>query len=134
VDTLRVLLADFSKYGHIRRPSLGIVSLAIGPDLAAQIGLPADEGVLIQKVLPGGGAERAGLRGGSQQAYLGNTPIYLGGDFIVGIDSQRVTSTQDISEIMNQHHAGDTVTVTFYRGRREMKVQVTLGEAGQISA
>jgi S1-C subfamily serine protease len=134
VDTLRALLADFSKYGHIRRPSLGIVSLAIGPDLAAQIGLPADEGVLIQKVLPGGAAERAGLRGGSQQAYLGNTPIYLGGDFIVGIDSQRVTSTQDISEIMNQHHAGDTVTVTFYRGRREMKVQVTLGEAGQMSA
>jgi len=53
------------------------------PDLAEQIGLPADYGVLVQKVIPGGAAERAGLRGGTQQAYLGNTPIYLGGDLIV---------------------------------------------------
>ena len=29
-----------------------------------QIGLPADYGVLVQKVIPGGAAERAGLRGG----------------------------------------------------------------------
>ena len=45
-------------------------------------------------------AERAGLRGGMQQAYLGNTPIYLGGDLIVAIDSQQVANTQDISEGM----------------------------------
>jgi S1-C subfamily serine protease len=76
----------YTKYGRVRRPSLGIASLAIGPDLAEQIGLPADYGVLVQKVVPGGAAERAGLRGGTQQAYLGNTPIYLGGDLIVAID------------------------------------------------
>jgi S1-C subfamily serine protease len=134
VDTLKAILSDFSKYGRVRRPSLGIVSLPIGPDLAQQMGLPADYGVLIQKVLPGGAAERAGLRGGSQQAYLGNTPIYLGGDLIVAIDSQQVTSTQDISDIMNRHQAGDTVSVTFYRGRRKMTVSVTLGEAGEVSA
>ncbi len=133
VDTIKAVLSDFTKYGRVRRPSLGIASLAIGPDLAQQIGLPADYGVLVQKVIPGGAAEHAGLRGGNQQAYLGNTPIYLGGDLIVAIDEDRVTSPQDISEIMNRHQAGDTVTVTFYRGARKMTAKLTLGEAHSVS-
>jgi S1-C subfamily serine protease len=133
VDTIKAVLSDFSKYGRVRRPSLGIASLAIGPDLAEQIGLPADYGVLVQKVIPGGAAERAGLKGGTQQAYLGNTPIYLGGDMIVAIDEDRVTNPQDISEIMDRHQAGDTVTVTFFRGSRRMQVKLLLGEAHATS-
>jgi S1-C subfamily serine protease len=133
VDTIKAVLSDYTKYGRVRRPSLGIASLAIGPDLAEQIGLPADYGVLIQKVIPGGAAEHAGLRGGNQQAYLGNTPIYLGGDLVVAIDEDRVTNPQDISEIMDHHQAGDTVTVTFYRGARKMTVKLTLGEAHSVS-
>ena len=133
VDTIKAVLSDFSKYGRVRRPSLGIASLAIGPDLAEQMGLPADYGVLIQTVVPGGAAERAGLRGGNQQAYVGNTPISTGGDFIVAIDGDRVTNPQDISEIMDRHQAGDVVTVTFYRGTRKMTAKLTLGEARSVS-
>jgi S1-C subfamily serine protease len=133
VDTIKAVLSDFSKYGRVRRPSLGIASLAIGPDLAQQIGLPAEYGVLVQKVIPGGAAERAGLKGGTQQAYLGNTPIYLGGDLIVAIDDDRVTNPQDISEIMDRHQAGDTVTVTFFRGSRQMTAKLMLGEAHSTS-
>jgi S1-C subfamily serine protease len=133
VDTIKAVLSDFSKYGRVRRPSLGIASLAIGPDLAQQIGLPAEYGVLVQKVISGGAAERAGLKGGTQQAYLGNTPIYLGGDLIVAIDDDRVTNPQDISEIMDRHQAGDTVTVTFFRGSRQMTARLMLGEAHSTS-
>jgi len=134
IDTAKAVLGDFQKYGRVRRPSLGIVSLPIDPNLASQMGLAADYGVLIQRTLSNGAAERAGLRGGSEVAYLGNMQIYLGGDLIVGIDDQQVTSTQDISDIMNRHQTGDTVTVTFYRGRKKMTVQVTLGEARDQSA
>jgi S1-C subfamily serine protease len=133
IDTVKAVLSDYTKYGRVRRPSLGIASLAIGPDLAGQIGLPADYGVLVQKVIPGGSAEQAGLRGGSQQAYLGNTPIYLGGDLIVAIDDERVTNPQDISEIMDHHQTGDTVTITFFRGSRKMTAKLTLGEAHSTS-
>lgn len=129
IATARAVLDDFSKYGHVRRPSLAILPLEIGPDLAGNIGLPSDYGVLIQRVVPGGAADRAGLKGGSQRASLGNTPIMLGGDFIVAIDGQEVTSAQDISAVMNSHKAGDTVTVTIFRGRRRSDVKVTLGEA-----
>jgi S1-C subfamily serine protease len=133
VDTIKAVLSDFSKYGRVRRPSLGIASLAIGPDLAEQMGLPADYGALIQRVVPGGAAERAGLRGGNQQAYVGNTPISTGGDLIVAIDDDRVTNPQDISEIMDRHQAGDVVTVTFYRGTKKMTTKLTLGEARSVS-
>jgi S1-C subfamily serine protease len=129
VNTAKAVLADLTRYGRVKRPSLGIVSFAIGPDLAEQMGLAADYGVLIQKVIPGGAAERAGLRGGNQQAYLGNTPIMVGGDLIVAIDGQQVTDPQDISTIMDKHQAGDTVEVTVFRGRRQMTLKLILGEA-----
>ena len=53
------------------------------------------------------------MHGGHQQAYLGNTPIYLGGDLIVAIDGTQITSALDLSQIMDDHKTGDTVTVTF---------------------
>lgn len=134
IDTAKAVLGDFQKYGHARRPSLGIRTLAIGPDLAQQMGLPASYGVLIESTVPGGAAARAGLRGGSEVAYLGNMQISIGGDLIVAIDGQEVTNSQDIAEIMDEHQPGDTVTVTFFRGRRKMVTRVTLGEAGDQSA
>ena len=94
INTAKAVLEDFAHYGRIRRPSLGITSLPIGPDLAQQMGLAADYGVLIQRVVPGGAADRAGLHGGNQQAYLGNTPIYLGGDLIIAIDDRQVTTSR----------------------------------------
>jgi len=129
IDTAKAVLADFAKYGRVRRPSLGIVSLPIQPDLAQEMGLAASHGVLVQRVLPQGGAERAGIQGGREQAYLGNIPIALGGDLIVAIDGQQVASTQDIDDIMNRHEAGDAVMVTFFRGRKRMTARVMLGEA-----
>ena len=134
IDTAKAVLGDFQKYGHVRRPSLGIVSLPIGPDLADQMGLAANYGVLIQQTIPNGAAERAGLHGGTQSAYLGNLQIYLGGDLIVGLDGQQITNTQDISDVMNRHQVGDTITVTFYRGSRKMTTRITLGEAHDQAA
>jgi S1-C subfamily serine protease len=44
-----------------------------------------------------------------------------------------VTNPQDVSEIMDRHQAGDTVTVTFFRGSRKMTAKLTLGEAHSVS-
>ena len=134
INTAKAVLEDFSKYGTARRPTLDVDTLAIGPDLAEQMGLPSDYGVLIQQVHPGGAAAKAGLRGGAQKAYLGNVPIFLGGDLIVAINGQEVTNAQDLSREMNAHHAGDTVTVTIYRGRRRMDVPATFGNAKDNTA
>ena len=133
INTAKSALADINRFGRVKRPSLGILSYAIGPDLASQMGLAVDAGVLVQKVVPGGAAERAGLRGGNQQAYVGNTPIMLGGDLIVAIDGQEVTDPQDINGIMDKHQTGDTISVTLYRGRRQMTLKLILGEARDVN-
>jgi S1-C subfamily serine protease len=129
INTAKAVLADLARYGRVKRPSLGIVSYAIGPDLASQMGLSSDYGVLIQKVIPGGAAERAGLHGGNQQAYVGNTPIMLGGDLIIGIDGHQVADPQDINTLMDKHQAGDTISVTILRGRRQITLKLILGES-----
>jgi S1-C subfamily serine protease len=127
INTAKAVLNDFAEYGKVLRPTMGVQSLPIGPDLADQMGLPAEYGVLIERVVPGGPADRAGLRGGTQKAYLGNTPIYVGGDMIVAIDGEPVANAQDVSDIMDGLRAGQTVTVTIYRGRKRMDIKVVLG-------
>jgi S1-C subfamily serine protease len=129
INTAKAVLDDFAKFGRVRRPSLDIVTLPIGPDIAEQIGLPADYGILIERTLPGGAAEKAGLHGGNQRLYQGNTPVYLGGDLIVALDGQEIESPQDLSAALNTHRAGDTVTVTIFRGQRRMNIKVVLGDA-----
>jgi len=132
INTAKAVLDDLTRYGRVRRPSLGIVSLAIGPDIADQMGLPDVSGVLVQKVVPGGAAERAGLHGGNQQAYLGNQPIMMGGDLIVAIDDHEVQDTSDIATVMERHQPGDQITVTFYRGRKKMTARLTLSEGREV--
>jgi S1-C subfamily serine protease len=129
INTAKAVLEDFAKYGRVRRPALDISSLAIGPDVAEQIGLPVDYGVLIERVLPGGAADKAGLHGGTQRAYQGNTPVMLGGDLIVAMDGQEIANPQDLAAAMNSHRTGDTVTLTIFRGRKRMDVKVTLSDA-----
>ncbi|MHB8303982.1 MAG: S1C family serine protease [Acidobacteriaceae bacterium] len=130
INTAKAALNDFSRYGKVLRPTLGIRGLPIGPDIANQMGLPPSYGVLVEQTLPGGPAERAGIHGGTQKAYLGNTPIFLGGDMIVAIDGDQVANDQDIAQIMDGHQAGDTVTVTIFRGKHREDIKVVLGNAG----
>ena len=129
INTAKAVLDDFAKYGRVRRPSLDIVTLPIGPDIAQQIGLPADYGILIERVLPGGAAEKAGLRGGNQRLYQGNMPVMLGGDLIVAFDGQPIATPEDLAAALISHRAGDLVTVTVFRGQKRMDVKVTLDDS-----
>jgi S1-C subfamily serine protease len=129
VNTAKAVIADFAKYGRVRRPSLDIATLAISPEIAQQIGLPADYGLLVERVLPGGAADKAGLHGGTQRMYQGNTPVMLGGDLIIAVDGKEIAEPQDLAEAMNSHRAGDEITLTIFRGRKRMDVKVMLGDA-----
>src|SRR5215467_1862494 len=64
VNTAKAVLNDLLTLGRVRRPALGVVTIPISPDLAEQLGLASNYGLLIVQVLPGGAAARAGLKGG----------------------------------------------------------------------
>ncbi len=131
INVAKAVLNDLVTVGRVRRPVLGVRTLPIDPELARQMNLAADQGLLILQVVRGSAAERAGLRGGTERAYLGNTPIMIGGDLIVSIDGEAATEQGDIARIMNKHRAGDKTTVTVYRGRQKLNLEVTLEEAGE---
>jgi S1-C subfamily serine protease len=128
INTAKAVLDDLVHLGRVRRPELGVRTVPIGPELADEMGLASDYGLLIVAIVPGSAADRAGLRAGTERAYIGNTPITLGGDLIIAIDGQDVQDQQDLSHVMQRHRAGDTVTVTIYRGHKKMEVRVVLGE------
>ena len=47
----------------------------------------------------------------------------LGGDLIVAIDGQQVTDPQDISALMDKHQAGDAISITVLRGKRQITLK-----------
>jgi S1-C subfamily serine protease len=129
INTAKAVLNDLLTLGRVRRPALGVVTLPISPELADELSLASGSGLLIIRVTPGGAAEHAGLHGGTERAYLGNVPIMIGGDLIVAMDGEPVQDERDLSQMMNNHRAGDKVKITLYRGKKKIDVDVTLSEA-----
>jgi S1-C subfamily serine protease len=129
INAAKAVLNDLVTLGRVRRPALGVVNLPISPEFAQEAGLPSEYGLLIQRVVAGGPADKAGLRGGNKTAYLGNLRIMLGGDLIVGFNGQKISTLRDLSGILNNHKAGETITLTVYRGGKKMDVKVVLEEA-----
>jgi S1-C subfamily serine protease len=129
INTAKAVVNDLVTLGRVRRPALSVRTLPIDPELANALGLAADYGLLIVQAVPGGAADRAGLRGGNERADYGNISILVGGDLIVAIDGDKIESQQDLARIMNKHRAGDTVRVTIFRNRKKLEVSVVLGEA-----
>jgi S1-C subfamily serine protease len=129
INTAKAVVNDLVTLGRVRRPALGVRTIPIDPEIAEELGLAANYGLLIVQAVPGGSADRAGLQGGSERAYLGNIPIMIGGDLIVAIDGEKIESQQTLAQIMNKHRAGDTVKVTIFRGKKQVEVTVVLGEA-----
>ena len=134
INTAKAVLDDLVHLGRVRRPEMGVRTIPIGRELAGQLGLGADSGLLIVQVVPGSAADHAGIHGGTERAILGgNIPIMIGGDLLVAVDGQAVEDQQDLSHVMQNHHSGDTVTVTIYRGKKRMDLKLVLGESQGVA-
>jgi len=129
INTAKAVLNDLVTLGRVRRPALGVRTIPMSAELASELNLAADYGLLIVQAVPGGAADRAGLHGGTEPAFLGNMRIMIGGDLIVAVDGRKIETQQDLAQVMNNHRAGDAVNVTVFRGKRKMDVRVVLGEA-----
>ena len=128
INTAKLIAQDLITTGRVHRAFLGVEARALWPGLAEALDLPVEEGLLIERVTPGGPAARAGLRGGSRAVMAGMRKILIGGDVLVAIDGQKLASQLDLNVLMNKKRPGDTVSAAIYRGRQKMDVRVTLGE------
>jgi S1-C subfamily serine protease len=127
-STVRRVVSDLIREGRVIRPSLGIDGYTITEELASALDLPVSQGILIAKVLSGGSADKAGLRGADQMLVLYNERILIGGDIITQIDGKAVSSMAELRLVLERYRPGQTVQVTFYRGRAKMQQAVLLLE------
>jgi S1-C subfamily serine protease len=127
-NTARRVAEDLITQGHVRRATFGADGRALWPELAQALNVPVQQGVLIERVDPGGPASQAGIRGGTRTVLAGLQELRIGGDVLIAVDGTEITSTSDLSILLNRHRPGDTVTATIIRNGKKMDVQVKLGE------
>jgi S1-C subfamily serine protease len=127
IDSVKLSVEQIIAHGHVVRPSLGV---RMAPDHFVQhrLGL---SGVLVFELQPGGGAERAGLRG-TTRSRAGHLQL---GDVIVRVNSKDVKNSLDLYKAMEDAQVGDSVELELLTleedgrglretGRRKAKVQV----------
>jgi S1-C subfamily serine protease len=92
---------------------LGVSTQDVSPSLALQFGLPVQSGALVLDVVPGGPADRAGIRQG---------------DVIVGLDGKDVTDSTSLRELLLSHQPGERVAVgVVTQGGQKKTITATLG-------
>jgi S1-C subfamily serine protease len=131
INTARQIAQDLITEGRVRRASMGVEARVLTPEVAEALRLPVNEGLLLERVNPGGPAAKAGLRGGDRQAILGMRRILLGGDVVTAIDGRPINGQTDLTLALNRKRPGDTVKVEYYRGGQKMEAQVTLSDASR---
>jgi S1-C subfamily serine protease len=116
VDTVNMIVPQLLKFGKVTRPGLGINILNDQTSQQNNI-----DGVVISQVMPGGAADRAGLKG---MESVGGGGVRVN-DIIVSIDGKDVHKSMDLFKAIDAHKVGDTVEVTVNNpssGRRTVKV------------
>jgi len=107
------IVSQLIEKGRVSYPYIGVQYAPLSPDLAAQNDLPVDYGGYVESVVPGGPADRAGIRAG---------------DIITAIGDKPITQQTTFTEALFTQAPGQTVAVTVRRGNNEQTFQVTLAE------
>lgn len=126
IDTAISLLPDLLKYGTVRRGWIDIVPIQMTKAIASYGKMDIDEGILVSQVAPGGNAEVAGIKGGTEAVKYGNDVIWLGGDVITEIAGTPVKRLSDLYMALLGTREGDTVQVKVHRAGEDRKIPVTL--------
>ena len=121
VETARQVALQLVELGHVRWAWMGVFLADLSPEVAAQVGLPIREGVIIQNTVVDGPSDRASIHPG---------------DIVVNIDGHDIATVSDLTRLLKQEFkAGQEVEVEVFRvvdGQSSTKVlALELGERPQ---
>ncbi len=114
INLAQRVMRDLIEFGQVRRAFLGVTLQSITAVSADAYGLPRVSGVEISGVTDNGPAEEYGVR-----RY----------DVIVAVDGEAVGRVGKLQATIAERRPGDRVTLTVYRDKRKIEVDVRLGEA-----
>jgi Do/DeqQ family serine protease len=100
------------KNGHVTRPSIGVITQGLTPDLAAAFKLDTRAGALVDTVVAGSPAEKANVRPG---------------DVIAAVSGRPTHDSLDLMREVLDHDVGQTVQLEIIREGKHYRADVTLG-------
>jgi len=112
-DVVESVYRQIRKYGHVHRGQLGIVAQDITPEMVEVLKLPQKSGAITADVLPGGPADRAGLK------------IE---DIIVGVNGSQIKRAHDLQSFIYGQALDNDVTMTVRRGDQTLSLKMKVIE------
>jgi S1-C subfamily serine protease len=126
INTAKNALPQLQK-GNIETGYLGVTGSSIKPSM----NLAVKQGVLVESVDPGSGADKAGIKGGQSNS---SDAVSAGGDIITKVDGKAINGIEQLRSAIGSKQPGDKVTLTVLAGGQTKDVQVTLGTAPTVLA
>lgn len=120
VSTVMRDLQDLTKFGHIRRPYLGLRYVIVGPGFAEQLGSPVTSGAFVTGETP----EDHGVVAGSPAEKCGLTD----GDLITTCDGRLLNDEYTFQDVLESAQVGQTLELSVWREGKSRLVFVTLDE------
>ena len=113
INTAKQIADEIVSTGKATHPYVGVSYIPLTPAIAAQLNVTATKGALVQSVVDGSPAAKAGLQKG---------------DIVTKVDGQELTTDSSFANTVESHKVGDTLTLTVVRNGQTMQVPVTLAE------
>jgi Do/DeqQ family serine protease len=119
VNLAKKVLNDIQKYGAVKRGYIGISFTELDQDAADREHTDKTVGLYVDQVMPGGGAEQAGIQRG---------------DIISKVDGAVAYESSDLQERVGRLQPGDKINLTVLRGNEEKNFTVTLKADKPVSS
>jgi S1-C subfamily serine protease len=107
VDVVTQLLES----GDVEHAFLGVRPAPLTPQIAERFGIDTDEGILVFSVVPGSGADEAGVQEGDIVTRIGETPIH---------------QVEDLLSFLRERAPGDEIELRILREDEQQTIPVTL--------
>ncbi len=111
-DVAESVTRQLMAHGKVERGYIGATIQNVGPDIAASLGIKADQGALVADLTPDGPAARAGVKVG---------------DVIVGVDGQPIGSASALTQRIALVRAGEQVRLQVLRDGQPMTLNLRSG-------
>jgi S1-C subfamily serine protease len=132
-NTVKAVVAQLIRSGKVERAFIGISAAPLTASLSKLFHLGATQGLLVQRVQPGSGAAKGGLKAGSTKVVVAGESYLLGGDIILRADGVTVGSIDRLRDAVAARKPGDALKLTVLRNGRKVELSVTLGKQPTVT-
>lgn len=113
INTASGIITQIVQYGKVERGQLGVEVQDIDAAMARDIGMKTSDGAIINQIIPGSPAERAGVQMG---------------DVIIRLNNRIVNNAVDVKNMIGDLRVGTEVHMTLLRAGRPRNITVIIAQ------